>query len=269
MIEEMLKRRHAQFVRGTCARHGEFTTLKLPGADCVCPECVLSDVRERDRIEVQKRRANSGLQVYWNAGVKQHEPPPLFKDASFDTFISQSPQQEAVRNAIERYSETFAIGGRSLFLSGKTGTGKTHLAISAMKRISERGFRTAYLTIFDLLARSRAYRRDEDISLTTELNSYEYLVIDEIGAHGDFGFNPELVVSTLFQVIDARTMNCLPTTIITNLNGDDLATSANGLGTRAVDRLSKAFSVFFTWESARKNKPIPQDYQAPEEGGEA
>ena len=59
--------------------------------------------------------------------------PKRFKNKTFDSYETESPQQEAALAKCVEYSENFEDHkrvGRCMLLLGKPGTGKTHLAIA-------------------------------------------------------------------------------------------------------------------------------------------
>jgi len=250
-ISELLARRGITAMeRGECEIHGPFSAFRV-GGDLHCPHCVL----EAADLEYQRRSndrlvSDRGQQTFWNVCKRQHVPPPRFVNSTFSAFIAQTPLQQAVLDFATTYAESFDIGHHSLLMVGTPGTGKTHLGIAMVRRLAERGFRAAYITIFDLLTLAQNPSRS-DRPIIEDLNTYHLVVLDEVGAHGDFGWNQELVISTVFQLIDARYSNKLTTAIISNLRPDELEASVNGLGTRVMDRLKDARQLPFDWESNR------------------
>src|SRR4051812_29713623 len=58
--------------------------------------------------------------------------PSLFQESSFSNFKAESDDQRRVAQATERWYESELDG---LFLCGPCGTGKTHLAVSVLRRL--------------------------------------------------------------------------------------------------------------------------------------
>ena len=79
-------------------------------------------------------------------------------------------------------SPDFVTDGRGLILSGKTGRGKTHLAIAIAYRAIQNGFDARFITaatlIDDLSRATREGRMREAIAIYTHP---QVLVIDEVG----------------------------------------------------------------------------------------
>lgn len=241
-------------VRGDCPLHGHFQAFSIRGAETGCPTCILERQREIDDQENFDIANDHGLITFWQGGVLVPQIPPRFTDATFASYIPTCPEQEEIRDAMIRYANDFkprAKDHRNIIMSGNVGTGKTHLAIALGRALAEYGFRTAYLTIFDLMQPSQRDSAEGIHRTIAQLNTYDMVILDEIGAHPDFGFSSELVTTTLFQLIDSRYMNCLSTVIITNIGAAELATSKAGLGDRAMDRIKDAVVFKFMWTSSR------------------
>jgi len=240
--------------KGFCEQHGEYESITREGEAAICPDCILESQKLADEEEIRNRFANNGLITFWNTGRMQNELPPRFSDATFESYIVRDEAQKMTRDRVMQFGEAFQKNTkekRNMIFTGRVGTGKTHLAISLGRLLAERGFRAAYLTIFDLMrpAQERAFEGSQ--SIIAQLSSYDLVVLDEVGAHPDFGFSSELVASTIFQLIDSRYLNCLATLLVTNIEVEDLESSRAGLGYRVMDRLADAEVLKFYWESSR------------------
>lgn len=258
LIQRMVGVHDLSAASGICPIHGNFETLVRPGKQPFCPECFLAEQRLSDDEENLASLSNHGLMTFWNAGAIQNEVPLRFLDATFENYRiegSEMQQTDQMRfcNAMMDFADNFQRGardGRNIILSGRVGTGKTHLAIAMARRMAENGFRAAYLTVFDLM-RPAQRGVDDAQTIIERLNTYDLVILDEIGAHPDFGFSVDLMASKFFQLIDSRYMNCLATVLVTNVSIGDLETSRGGIGERAMDRMKDAVIYKFFWESAR------------------
>jgi DNA replication protein DnaC len=121
--------------------------------------------------------------------------PPLYRGTSFENFSVPGPENPMARRdltgiliAVKKFANEFPNESRpGLLLSGKPGTGKTHLAVAAMRQIVEKGYECLFCDYQTLLnsiksgydpssnsADKEAYRAALDA---------EVLVVDDLGAH--------------------------------------------------------------------------------------
>jgi len=107
----------------------------------------------------------------------------------------------------------FVTEGRSLVLHGKTGRGKTHLAVAIGYRAIQNGFETLFTTAAELIEDlSNASRRGH---LQESLATYTHphvLVIDEVGY---LTYGPD-AANVLFHVVNHRHLKKRPMIFTTN-----------------------------------------------------
>ena len=252
----------------TCPTHGPFTSTcySVPydrWTDCpLCreareseEEAKLTQALARERL--QRRMIFSGLQG-------------RFLNATFANFFAETNEQRFVLNECKNFVDTFKdqIGGVTLV--GKPGTGKTHLG-SAMVSSLIREHDTAAMIFSsrEIVRMLRSTWGDRGQSVigryesvhnghvevkrpSTEMEMLEMfggtplLVIDEVGVQ--FGSDAEMV--QMFEVIDMRYRNELPTVILSNLTGIELKAA---LGDRGYDRIRENGKFLACkWESHRR-----------------
>ena len=152
----------------------------------------------------------------------------------FDNYITHTnSQKKAVKDLID-YSEK-ADESRNIFISGKVGVGKTHLAVSLAKRIIRDSLkRVLFIAGVDLLYKIKeTFDSDSEITtaqVTNKYSSVPYLIIDDLGVEKA----TEWVREVLYLIINRRYSRCLPTIITTNFSYRDLALK---LGNRLISRL--------------------------------
>ncbi|MGV8026709.1 MAG: ATP-binding protein [Anaerolineaceae bacterium] len=119
-----------------------------------------------------------------------------------------------------------------LFLTGKFGCGKTHLAAAIANEVIRNDTRTLFLTVPDLLDWLRYAFSGEDASYEerfSEIRDVPFLVLDDLGTQNSTPWAEE----KLFQIINHRYVNHLPTVITTNL---DFAEIDERISSRINDR---------------------------------
>ncbi|MEZ5403031.1 MAG: ATP-binding protein [Bryobacteraceae bacterium] len=121
--------------------------------------------------------------------------PPLYRNASFDNFSTQ-PENPVAHRILQTavtisasYAREYPYGTKKpgLMYIGDPGTGKTHLAVSVMKRLIARGFECVFFDYQNLLERIRSGY--DAASGTSDRAAYrtalecEVLILDDLGAH--------------------------------------------------------------------------------------
>lgn len=154
--------------------------------------------------------------------------PPNYQRASLDNF--QIPQDNPIARAglgkvlleVKGFLREFPGGDRpGLLLVGDTGTGKTHLAVAALKALIERGHEGLFFDYQNLLDRIRAgYDRNAGASDREAYSSAldaEVLLIDDLGSHRV----TEWVEDTVTSIVTHRCNHRKPLIATTNLDVDD------------------------------------------------
>ena len=151
--------------------------------------------------------------------------PPLYRNASFDNFVLPQDNPIAydqlsralvkVKGYVRQFDPFRAKPG--LMLTGPTGTGKTHLAVAALRALMARGFQGAFVDYQSLLQQIRSgYDEFADAS---EREAYSasldvpVLLIDDLGAHRP----SEWVEDTITGIITHRCNERRPLIVTTNL----------------------------------------------------
>lgn len=121
----------------------------------------------------------------------------------------------------------------SLILLGKTGSGKTHQAYGAIRRIAESGrppIAWRSIGAADLYAQLRGRSGDEAQEIFDHYARLDLLLLDDLGACRDTPFTEEIT----YRLVNHRYQNNLPLIITSNLPPKALS---EGVGERTASRL--------------------------------
>jgi DNA replication protein DnaC len=149
------------------------------------------------------------------------------KELTFETFKPrgrkgvgevQATSLEVAMNQARHYAESLSGW---LLLQGGYGAGKTHLAAAIANYAVSMGVPTLFLTVPDLLDTLRFAYAGEDMSFEDRFNDIrnaKLLVLDDFGTQNATGWAQE----KLFQIVNYRYINKLPTVVTTNLALDEI-----------------------------------------------
>ncbi len=186
--------------------HPKFGKLET----CVC--------RAKDVAEA----ARSRLFAMSNLNRLSHLTFENFSPAGNDRAKFMSAQErENLRVAFEK-SEDFARKHEGwLLLEGGYGCGKTHLAAAIANFSVNNGMPTLFITVPDLLDSLRFSYDDPEITFEQrfdDIRNSVLLILDDFGTQNATPWAQE----KLFQIINYRYINKLPTVITTNLMLDEI-----------------------------------------------
>lgn len=245
----------------TCEKHGEYSSALIgsgksrPAIWTGCFTCIQEDNAKRQEEEAEERvkeYARSALEKK----IGRACIPPRFSSRRFDDYRAETEGQKRALRICKAYADSFEENlklGRSILMLGNVGTGKTHLAASVGNQILlETKHSVLYATASQVIRHVKnSFDRDAD---HTESDAYaafgkpQLLILDEVGVQNATEF--ELTV--MFEVINWRYEEMLPTMVISNRSIEDLP---RFLGDRVVDRLRENGGklVLFDWKSERSN----------------
>lgn len=174
-----------------CEKHGKFVEADHRGL------CVKCGIEERAERREQQRIAQK---ITWltKAGVGRR-----YHDASFDSL-------KATQTEVAEMLKTYEFD-RNIMLIGKTGVGKTYLAMALINSVIE-DKACSFVKFYKL----PAVQIREPEKYQNMLDS-DFLVIDEFGVAGS-----DYKDTVLYEIFDYRYENCLPTMMISNFTAEQL-----------------------------------------------
>lgn len=148
--------------------------------------------------------------------------------------------------------------GTSVILTGRPGTGKTHLACALLFAAKKKGYSAFFINIRKLFRAVRdTWREGAAESESQVIDRYvdlDLLVIDEVGVQA----KSENEQHILYDILNGRYENAKPTIILSNEN---LMGIKQIIGERAYDRLREGGGKAFDcqWESYRGKAELAED----------
>jgi putative replication protein len=183
-----------------CEKHG----IEYPSVGhryVFCPECQFEGITKLITKEFNDEQVRK---EYYD---KSCNIEPMYRNATIESFKADTPEQQKAKQAVQNLISTKS--GKIVFL-GSNGTGKTHLAIAAVRKLAGK-----ILTMYEIGTRIRAsYTREfeTELDIVDELARLPMLAIDEIGRTK----GSEAETNWLSYIIDKRHTRNLPTILISN-----------------------------------------------------
>ncbi len=240
--------------KNNCESHGEYESkgFSLTGRHMhwsMCPTC-RSELLAKE--EAAKKIAEvEEAQRCVELNLRQAGIPIRFRGKSFDSYEVGTDGKERARAVAMEFAANFKNHyeeGTTLVLSGRPGTGKSHLAMAIAQQIMP-SYTAFYTSAIDAVRMVRdTWRKGSDrseIDVLDELSRVDLLILDEVGVQ--YGSDSEQI--TLFDIIDKRYRNMMPIILLTNQNKVGMK---EFLGDRSFDRLREGgIWVTFDWDSNR------------------
>lgn len=201
---------------------------------CTCKKAVkyweAFDKAEAERKaadEVEKERERL-LKRYKAAGIGKRHINCSFKNYKVDPKSEQQVRAyEHLKDYVLHFDE-FAADGRSLYIEGTYGTGKTHLATAIAKALIKKGKTVICKTPTELLDSIRRTYDDNpylsEQQIVDRLKKVDLLIVDDFGKQKP----TEWGMAIMYDILNYRYEEMLPTIITTNFNEKTLIKALSG-----------------------------------------
>jgi len=182
-----------------------------------CPKCEAENVAEAEAVKARKRRAELLRGI-----------PPHYHAADLRQFDAK------IIAPVLKWAENPA---GILYVTGKVGVGKTHLACAVQKKLNADGRKSALVFSSEMfLSLHKSFGRKADDDEDTVVKRYAPESGDDIAIFDDVGAQKisDYTVDAWFKIIDRRYRNNNPTMFTTNLTPEELD---KRLGDRIISRI--------------------------------
>ncbi|WCK53865.1 ATP-binding protein [Aneurinibacillus sp. Ricciae_BoGa-3] len=164
------------------------------------------EAEEREMLQQIMRENLAARQTNLERIFDENSLIPLaLRNATFENYESANIHLRRAKEMAYGYAETFkADESKNLLLTGDYGVGKSHLAVSVLKRLIKRDFTGIFITVPELLTKIRStYNKESnhtELQLLEIIKGVDCLVLDDIGTEN----GSDWAVSKLFEVVDGR-----------------------------------------------------------------
>ncbi len=211
-----------------------------PDGLCPCFE------KRAKRIAAEEFNSSSPMQLTDFDSFRLDLYPEEFdSEAGFAPREMMSKNLNFCRNYAESFSPEKSPG---LLMTGRTGLGKTHLSLAIAGKVIEKGYSVIYDTfpnIMDKAEREKFSSGRRSENLMEPLYNCDLLILDDVGAE----FKTSFTVSQLYNIINNRMLNHLPTIINTNSDIEELR---DLYGERTTSRLMTFIILLFAGKDIRQ-----------------
>lgn len=239
---------------GNCHTQKECVLHKSDGTTrtvrCAC-ECSVA----RNTKEAEEKRKRDRMQ-YLDSMRRTGFPDAEMRKWTFTESDHADPKTE---NVARKYAANFNAmreKGIGLLLCGTVGTGKSFLAASIANALIDQGT-PCLMTNFSRIISRISEKFGGDQKYLDDLNRFDLLIIDDLGAERD----TEFIWEKVMDVIDARYRAGLPLIITTNLSMRQLSDQSDIRRQRVYSRL-REMCVFLEVQGADRRGKKMQDKMA-------
>ncbi len=140
--------------------------------------------------------------------------------------------------------------GKSLYIYGDVGTGKTVFAWSYYLDAKSRGNNAMYLNFADYCRNLRSrYKEGDPYAYAEDIETFQgCLILDDIGAEKSTDF----IIESVYMLVNYRYENMLQTLLVSNLS---MSTLGKRMNSRIISRLTEMCEIIkFDGKDRRKNE---------------
>jgi len=262
MPKENVKTHKLIAVPDTFNHSVSFDTEELESETDVCQQCFGSGMevvagKGARQCSCRKREAHSGL-------LEKARLPKRYAECHFHNYKPLNPSQERAYRYASRLTMEYPAVERGILLMGTVGVGKTHLAVSILKGLTERGFSCLFYEFGSLLKEIQdSYNNNtqsSELGVLAPVFRTDILILDEVGASKP----TDWVRDTMAHIINTRYNDKKLTIFTTNYpderRNDREETLEDRIGARLRSRVYEMCkTVMMNGEDYRRNFDRPSE----------
>lgn len=206
-----------------------------PACECLQKEAERETIERLEEVRKQARKEEIERR-YLEARLA-----PRFRRRRFENFIPGDEAQEEALMKCRAFAGHFESRRgdelNSLYITGGTDRGKSHLAQAIANELVNAGFSLIYENWARILSRFlRAFKRGDAEEEKSPLLECECLILDDVGV----GSNDSWVQTTLYEIMEFRLEWDRPTVMAANLTPQELGYYYNE---RVASRLHRGYRL--------------------------
>lgn len=239
--------------QGNCQKHGAFDFRYQAMGDrfVVLTACSLCAAESSaNQLKIDEQNAAKAAKARLERSRIEAGVSPRYAQVTFSDYRVESQDHAlALQEALDFTRHIRSGGNGNLIFSGRVGTGKTMLASAMINELMPHK-RCRLASLSSLVRELKdSWGKGASMSetmLLKHLSELDLLIIDEVGQQR----GTETEILFVFDIIDGRYKNMLPTVLISNLDKTGIR---EAIGDRAFDRLRQDGGkvVAFNWGSMR------------------
>lgn len=190
-------------VRYNCQKCND--TGFVDGRMCQCLKQILKNEAYRELNELSPLELSSFETFsldYYSSETSENVP-------------SAKTKMEKIFHFCRHYAQNFSKTSESLFMTGKTGLGKTHLSLAIANDVINKNFGVIYISTPNIVSKleREKFKRDGTYENTeVHILGCDLLILDDLGTEFQTAFSN----STIYNIINSRILCKKPTIISTN-----------------------------------------------------
>lgn len=200
-----------------CEKHQRPKVRVKKTGTVLCFKCGYEERREFEKQKAQAsyERNEEKKRLYYLEEFSMMDNELKF--ATFENFKADTPEKQADLDFVKKEARAYIKGAQNnLVLIGDVGVGKSHLAYSAIKAISDYNKKLAtVINIVDLVSKAKENKFGLEAYYTNLLSGQdkndkiEYLVLDDLGTEKTTEWSSNLI----YSILNKRTNTIITTNL--------------------------------------------------------